>query len=123
MRKKNFGSHFAQHFFYSSSVLISMRSGRHKTAAKGTRCLGERDTCVLYQTKVNTFPHFISIPGEGTQQGRIATLNLLDPLYDKIETYGLRVTNTGQGLLICAAEAGGTEPHSVLPSWDFKIRP
>lgn len=53
----------------------------------------------------------------------MATLNLLDPLHDKIETYGLRVTNAGQGLLICAAEAGGTDPHSVVPSWDFHIRP
>ncbi|KFV10068.1 Neurotensin receptor type 1, partial [Pterocles gutturalis] len=40
-------------------------------------------------------PRFIFIPGEGTQQGRIATLNLLDPSYDKIETYGLRVPNAG----------------------------
>ena len=73
--------------------------------------------------KVNTLLRFIFIPGEGTQQGRIATLNLLDPLCDKIETYGLRVINTGQGLLICMAEAGSTEPRSVLPSGDFQTRP
>lgn len=73
--------------------------------------------------EVNTLPRFKFIPGDGAQQRRIATLNLLDPLYDKIETYGLSMTNTGQGLPICVAGAGGTEPHSLLPSWDFRIRP
>lgn len=48
IKKKHFGSHFAQHLFYNSSVSISMCSGRHKTAAKGTRYLGEKDTFILY---------------------------------------------------------------------------
>lgn len=44
------------------------------------------------------------LPGERTQEGRIATLNLLDPFYDKMKTYGLRGANSGRDLLICAAQ-------------------